>query len=75
MIHYVTECKTDKTIIQKIEWSSGKFSEMERKYVIGSKCMHTTKKKALNFIKIMNDSNISYVLAGTYGTIKKRGNK
>ena len=72
MIHYVTECKTEKTLIEKIEWSSGRITEIEKKYKIGSKCMHPTKKKALNFIKLMNDINISYVLVGTYGTIKRR---
>jgi len=72
MIHYVTECKTDKTLIEKIEWTSGRVTEIEKKYEIGSKCMHPTKKKALNFIKLMNDINISYILVGTYGTIKRR---
>jgi hypothetical protein len=63
MINYVTECKTDKTIIQKIEWSSGRITEIEKKYIVGIKmyCI-STKKKALNFIKSMNDKSISYVL-------------
>jgi hypothetical protein len=72
MINYVTECKTDKTIIQKIEWSSGRITEIEKKYIVGTKCLHPTKKKALNFIKSMNDKSISYVLAGTYETTNQK---
>ena len=72
MIHYVTECKTDKTLIEKIEWTSGRVTEIEKKYEIGSRCMHRTKKEAFNFIKLMNDKGVSYVMSGTFGTIKRR---
>jgi len=72
MIHHLTECKTDKTVIQKIEWSSGKVSDFEQTYKSGEKAMHRNKTAALNFIESMKKYGVEYVYAGTYKTIKRR---
>ena len=72
MIHHLTECKTDKTVIQKIEWSNGRVSDFEQTYKSGEKSMHKNKTAALNFIESMKKQGIEYVYAGTYKTIKRR---
>ena len=72
MKHYITECKTEKTVVENIVWTDGRISKFKKDYTIGSQCMHPTKTKALNFIKIMNDKNIIYVLNGIYKTTNRR---
>ena len=47
MIHHLTECKTDKTVIQKIEWSNERVSDFQQTYKSGEKCMHKNKTAAL----------------------------
>jgi hypothetical protein len=50
MIHHLTECKTDKTVIQKIEWSNERVSDFQQTYKSGEKCMHKNKTAALNLL-------------------------
>ncbi len=72
MIQYLTECKTDKTVIHKVEWSSGRMSDFEQTYKSGERSMHKNKTSALNFIASMKKQGIEYIYVGTYKTIKRR---
>jgi hypothetical protein len=72
MIHHLTECKTDKTVIHKIEWNNEKVSDFQQTYKFGEKCMHKNKTAALNFIESMKKQGIEYVYAGTYKTTNRR---
>ena len=72
MIHYLTECKTDKKVIHNIEWTSGRSSQFEKVYKIGDRALHKTKKEALNYIENMKKDNIEIIYLGTYKTIHRR---
>jgi hypothetical protein len=72
MIHHLTECKTDKTVIQKIEWSNERVSDFQQTYKFGQRAMHKNKTTALNFIESMKKQGIEYVYAGIYKTTNKR---
>jgi hypothetical protein len=72
MIHHLTECKTDKTVIHKVEWSGGRMSDFEQTYKSGQRAMHKNKTAALNFIESMKKYGVEYVYAGTYKTTKRR---
>jgi hypothetical protein len=72
MIHHLTECKTDKTVIHKIKWNNEKVSDFQHTYKFGEKCMHKNKTEALNFIESMKKQGIEYVYAGTYKTTNRR---
>jgi len=66
MIQYLTECKTDKTVIQKIEWTSDRITEIEKQYKSGEQCLHKTKKQALEYIERMKAHGIDIVFIGKY---------
>ena len=72
MIHHLTECKTDKTVIHKIEWSSGRVSDFEQNYKTGQRAMHKNKTAALNYIEAMKQHGVEYVYVGTYKTTNRR---
>jgi hypothetical protein len=72
MIQYLTECKTDKTVVHKIEWNTDKITEFEKKYIIGEKCLHKTKKQALDYIEKMKDIGIDEVFIGKHISIHRR---
>jgi hypothetical protein len=46
MINHLTECKTDKTVINNIEWTNGRSSQFEKIYKIGDRALHKTRKEA-----------------------------
>ena len=72
MIQYLTECKTDKTVIHKIQWTSDRITEIEKKYIIGEKCLHKTKKQALDYIEKMKVIGIEEVFIGKHISIHRR---
>ena len=72
MIHHLTECKTDKTVIHKIEWTSGRSSDFETIYKVGERCMHKNKTTALNYIEAMKQHGVEYVYVGTFKTTNRR---
>jgi hypothetical protein len=72
MINHLTECKTDKTVINNIEWTNGRSSQFEKIYKIGDRALHKTKKEALNYVQNMKKDNIEIVYIGTYKTFHKR---
>ena len=46
MIQYLTECKTDKTVIHKVEWNTDRITEVEKQYKLGEQSLHKTKRQA-----------------------------
>lgn len=72
MIHHLTECKTDKKVIHKIEWTSGRTSDFEQTYKVGERAMHKNKTKALNFIEAMKKHGVEYIYVGTLKTTNRR---
>ena len=73
MIQYLTECKTDKTVIHKIQWTNtDKITEFEKKYIIGEKWLHKTKKQALDYIEKMKAIGIDEIFIGKHISIHKR---
>jgi hypothetical protein len=51
MIHHLTECKTDKTVIQKIEWSNERVSDFQQTYKSGERAMQKIKIILLTYIQ------------------------
>jgi len=72
MIQYLTECKTDKTVVHKIEWTSDRISEIEKQYKIGEQCLHRTKKQAFEYIERMKSLGIEEIFLGKHISIHKR---
>jgi len=72
MIQYLTECKTDKTVVHKIEWTSDKITEIEKKYKSGERCLHKTKKRALDYIEKMKSLGIEEIFLGKHISIHRR---
>lgn len=72
MIQYLTECKTDKTIVHKIEWSSGRQSNFEQTYKSGEKTLHKTKKQAIEYIDRMKVHGIDIVFIGKHISIHRK---
>lgn len=72
MIEFLTECKTDKTVLHKIEYNTGRITEIEKKYVSGEKCLHKTKKLALQYIEKMKNLGIEVIYIGKHITFHKK---
>jgi hypothetical protein len=72
MINHLTECKTDKTVINNIEWTNGRSSQFEKIYKIGDRALHKTKKEALNYVQNMKKDNIEIIYLGIYKTFHRR---
>jgi len=66
MIQYLTECKTDKIVIHKVEWNTDRITEIEKKYKSGEQALHKTKKQALEYIERMKAHGIDVVFIGKY---------
>jgi hypothetical protein len=72
MINHLTECKTDKTVINNIKWTNGRSSQFEKIYKIGDRALHKTKKEALNYVQNMKKDNIEIIYLGIYKTFHRR---
>jgi hypothetical protein len=73
MIQYLTECKTNKTIINQMRWTaSDRVTEFKKEYKFGERALHKTKKEALNYVQNMKKDNIEIVYLGTYKTFHRR---
>jgi hypothetical protein len=66
MIQYLTECKTDKIVIHKVEWNTDRITEVEKQYKLGEKSLHKTKRQALEYIERMKVDGIDVVFIGKY---------
>ena len=66
MIQYLTECKTDKTVIHKVEWNTDRITEIKKQYKSGEQSLHKTKKQALEYIERMKTDEIDVVFIGKH---------
>ena len=66
MIQYLTECKTDKTVIHKLEWNTDRITEIKKQYKSGEQSLHKTKKQALEYIERMKTDEIDVVFIGKH---------
>ena len=72
MIQYLTECKTDKTVIHKVEWNTDRITEIKKQYKSGEQSLHKTKKQALEYIERMKNDEIDVVFIGKHISRHKR---
>ena len=72
MIQYLTECKTDKTVIHKVEWNTDRITEIKKQYKSGEQSLHKTKKQALEYIERMKTDEIDVVFIGKHISRHKR---
>jgi len=69
---YITECRTNKTIIKNINFVdalTGKFSHstpLKSEYKLYDQYIHKTKKEALEYIEDMKKDNIEIIYIGKY---------
>ena len=75
MIQHLTECKTDKIVKHKMEWTSGRSTDFERTYKLGDRALHKNKTTALNYIESMKKEGINIVYIGIYKSIHRRSKK
>ena len=66
MIQYLTECKTDKTVIHRVEWNTDRITEIKKQYKSGEQSLHKTKKQALEYIERMKVDEIDVVFIGKH---------
>ena len=66
MIQYLTECKTDKTVIHRVEWNTDRITEIKKQYKSGEQSLHKTKKQALEYIERMKTDEIDVVFIGKH---------
>ena len=66
MIQYLTECKTDKTVIHRVEWNTDRITEIKKQYKSGEQSLHKTKKQALEYIERMKTDDIDVVFIGKH---------
>ena len=66
MIQYLTECKTDKTVIHKVEWNTDRITEIKKQYKSGEQSLHKTKKQALEYIERMKTDEIDVDFIGKH---------
>jgi len=66
MIQYLTECKTYKIVIHKVEWNTDRITEVEKQYKLGEQSLHKTKRQALEYIERMKVDGIDVVFIGKY---------